>query len=96
MNNKNKLPREAIAMRVTKELHNGNVVNLGIGIPSLCANYLPTDIDIYYQAETGLLGFKELYPKGKGDPNIMDASGNFPVIIPGLVFFDSIESFLLE
>ena len=85
--------RKDIARRAAKFLPNNSIVNLGIGIPSLCANYLPKDIDIYYQAETGLLGFKELYPKGKGDPNIMDASGNFPVVIPGLVFFDSIESF---
>ena len=88
-----RLSRNDIAKKAAQFLPNSSTVNLGIGIPSLCANYLPSNIEVLYHAETGLLGYKDLYEDGKGNPNIMDAGGNFPVEIPGMVFFDSVESF---
>lgn len=88
-----RLSRNNIAKRAARFLPNSSVVNLGIGIPSLCANYLPSNIEVLYHAETGLLGYKDLSEDGKGNPNIMDAGGNFPIEVPGMVFFDSVESF---
>ncbi|MBI21188.1 MAG: succinyl-CoA--3-ketoacid-CoA transferase [Chloroflexi bacterium] len=88
-----RLSRNDIARKAAQFLPNSSIVNLGIGIPSLCANYLPSNIEVLYHAETGLLGYKDLYEGEKGNPNIMDAGGNFPIEVPGMVFFDSIESF---
>ena len=65
MNNKNKLSREAIAMRVTKELLNGNVVNLGIGIPTLCPQFINPDKFIMYHSESGVLNYEKWHQKKK-------------------------------
>ena len=88
-----RLSREDIAKKAARYLPQDSAVNLGIGIPALCANYLPKNTSIRYQAENGLLGYQELWPKGEGNPNIMDAGGNFPKAIAGMAFFDSVESF---
>jgi 3-oxoacid CoA-transferase B subunit len=68
-------------------------VNLGIGIPSLCANYLMPGIEVRYHAENGVVGFRDIYPDGEGDPDLMDAGGRFPKRVPGMAFFDSVTSF---
>ena len=65
MDNKNKLPREAIAMRVTKELHNGNVVNLGIGIPTLCPQFIDPKKFIMYHSEVEYLIMEKWRQKEK-------------------------------
>ena len=70
MNNKNKLSREAIAMRVTKELHNGNVVNLGIGIPTLCPQFINSDKFIMYHSESGVLNYGEMASEKKEHTNL--------------------------
>jgi 3-oxoacid CoA-transferase B subunit len=70
-------------------------VNLGIGIPALCADFLPDGVEVLYHAENGILGFEELSAPGEGDPNMMDAGGKFPKLVPGMAFFDSVESFNL-
>ena len=90
-----RLDRGAVAKRAARDLFDGSTVNLGIGIPALCANFLPDEVELLYHAENGILGFKELSAPGQGDPNLMDAGGNFPKLVPGMAFFDSVESFSL-
>ncbi len=90
-----RLTRQDIARRVARELPDGATVNLGIGIPALCANFVPHGVELRYQAENGILGFGEHYPDGEGDPDVMDAGGKFPKRSPGMAFFDSVESFAM-
>ena len=90
-----RLDRAAIAKRAARDLIDGSTVNLGIGIPALCADFLPDGVELLYHAENGILGFKELSAPGEGDPNLMDAGGKFPKLVPGMAFFDSVESFAL-
>ena len=90
-----RLDRHGIARRAARDLVDGSTVNLGIGIPALCAGYLPDGVELRYHAENGVLGFEELSAPGEGDPNLMDAGGKFPKHVPGMAFFDSVESFNL-
>ncbi|MDP6666140.1 MAG: 3-oxoacid CoA-transferase subunit B [Dehalococcoidia bacterium] len=90
-----RLDRAGIARRAARDLVDGSTVNLGIGIPAMCADFLPDGIELRYQAENGVLGFEELAAPGEGDPNLMDAGGKFPKRVPGMAFFDSVESFNL-
>lgn len=90
-----RLDRAAIARRAARDLVDGSTVNLGIGIPALCADFLPDGVEVLYHAENGILGFEELSAPGEGDPNMMDAGGKFPKLVPGMAFFDSVESFNL-
>ncbi len=88
-----RLTRTDIARRAALDLPDGGTVNLGIGIPALCSELLPDGVELRYQAENGILGFSEMHTKLDGDPNIMDAGGAFPKLVPGMAFFDSVESF---
>lgn len=90
-----RLDRAAIAKRAARDLVDGSTVNLGIGIPAMCADFLPDGIELRYHAENGVLGFEDLAAPGEGDPNLMDAGGSFPKWVPGMAFFDSVESFNL-
>ena len=87
--------RAEIARRAASLLQDGWVVNLGIGIPSLCADYVPAGVHVRYQAENGVLGYGEILPREQGDPDLIDASGNFMAQVPGMAFFDSAESFAM-
>lgn len=88
-----RLTRTDIARRAALDLPDGGTVNLGIGIPAMCSELLPDGVGLRYHAENGILGFSEMDTKLDGDPNIMDAGGNFPKLVPGMAFFDSVESF---
>jgi len=88
-----KLIREVIAKRVAKELREGDVVNLGIGLPTLVANYVPEDIDITFQSENGMLGMGGLASEGNIDENLTNAGGQFITALPGASYFDSSMSF---
>jgi acetate CoA/acetoacetate CoA-transferase beta subunit len=87
--------KEFIARRVAKELKDGDVVNLGIGLPTLVANYVPDGVSITLQAEHGILGAGGAANPGEEDPEIINAGG-FPItVMPGASFFDSATSFAI-
>ncbi|MFO1107277.1 MAG: 3-oxoacid CoA-transferase subunit B [Amaricoccus sp.] len=86
-------PKEIIARRVAQEVHPGTLVNLGIGIPSLVANFLPRDIEVYFQAENGVIGLGARPTEGMEDPNLTDAGGSFVTAVPGAASIDSAMSF---
>lgn len=82
-----------IARRVAKELRDGDVVNLGIGLPTKVANYLPEGIEITLQSENGFLGLGPTPTEDDFDETIVNAGGQFVTILPGGCFFDSATSF---
>lgn len=86
-------PKELIARRVAKELHDGDVVNLGIGLPTMVANYIPQGMDVTFQSENGMLGLGPVPEKGKEDWDLTNAGGNPVTMTTGGVFFDSATSF---
>lgn len=89
------MSRELIIKRVAKELKDGDVVNLGIGMPTMVANYIPADMDITFQSENGFLGLGPAPAEGEEDPLIVNAGGMPVTIVEGGMFFDSSMSFML-
>lgn len=87
--------KQLIARRVAKELKDGDVVNLGIGLPTLVSNYIPEGIEITLQSENGFLGMGPAAPAGEEDCYLVNAGGIHVTINPGGAFFDSAESFLI-
>ncbi len=85
--------REIIARRVALEFKDGDVVNLGIGIPTLAANYLPEGVHITLQSENGMLSMGPAASEDTATNDVTDAGGNLVTILPGGVFFDSSLSF---
>ena len=85
--------KEIIARRVAKELNDGDVVNLGIGLPTLVANYLPEGVEIILQSENGIMGMGPAPAKGEEDVDIVNAGAQYVTINPGAMFFDSATSF---
>jgi len=87
--------REIIAKRVAKELKDGDVVNLGIGLPTLVANYIPEGVDVTFQSENGFVGLGPAPEAGKEDKDLSNAGGQPVTILPGGAFFDSATSFAI-
>jgi acetate CoA/acetoacetate CoA-transferase beta subunit len=87
--------KELIARRVAKELHDDTLVNLGIGLPTQVAKYVPTGLRVYFQSENGIIGFGARPPEGMEDIHLTDAGGAFVSALPGAVSFDSAMSFAL-
>jgi acetate CoA/acetoacetate CoA-transferase beta subunit len=85
--------QEYIAQRVAKELHDGDVVNLGIGLPTLVANYVPHDKAVMFQSENGFVGLGPTPSEENLDPYITNAGGKPVTIKTGGIFFDSATSF---
>ena len=85
--------KEIIARRVAREIPPGALVNLGIGLPTLVAAYLPPGITVLFQTENGLVGVGPRPPKGLENRNLVDAGGGFITAIPGAASFDSTFSF---
>jgi acetate CoA/acetoacetate CoA-transferase beta subunit len=82
-----------IARRIARELRDGMLVNLGIGIPTLVANHLPIDVHVYFQSENGLLGTGPVPEQGMVHPDLTDAGGRPVTALPGASTFDSAMSF---
>jgi len=87
--------REFIARRTAKEFKDGEVVNLGIGMPTMAANYIPKDINIMLQSENGILGLGPNPMAGEEHKDILDAGGKHVTVVKGASFFDSTYSFAL-
>jgi len=86
-------PKELIARRVALELKDGNLVNLGIGIPTLVANYIPEGIQVFFQSENGIIGMGPVPEPGMENPDLTDAGGQYVTALPGAMTFDSAMSF---
>lgn len=82
-----------IAKRVARELKDGSLVNLGIGLPTLVPMYLPPGIDVYFQSENGIIGMAPVPGAGMEEPSLTDAGGGFVGAIPGAASIDSCLSF---
>lgn len=85
--------KELIARRVAQEIRPGMLVNLGIGLPSLVANYVPASMGVFFQAENGVIGLGARPPEGMEEPNLTDAGGGFVSAVPGAASIDSAMSF---
>ena len=87
------LDKVGIAKRIAKEIKDGYYVNLGIGIPTLCANYVPAGIDIVLQSENGILGMGPFPFEGEEDPDMINAGKQTVTLLKGASIFDSAMSF---
>jgi 3-oxoacid CoA-transferase B subunit len=92
---KPRLDREIIAMRVARELQDGDVVNLGIGIPTLCSQFVPEGRSVIYHSESGVLGYGPMAEPGEEDIDLINAGGQFLAQHPGISFFNSADAFAM-
>ena len=85
--------KELIARRVAREIRPGSLVNLGIGLPSMVANFVPASAGVFFQAENGVIGLGARPPEGMEDRHLTDAGGGFVTAVPGAASIDSAMSF---
>jgi 3-oxoacid CoA-transferase B subunit len=90
---KRRLDEQTIALRAAREFPDGSVVNLGYGMPGLCANFIPEGRTIFFQSENGMLGYGGLATDAEKDYEMINASDQPVVSLPGMCFFDSAVSF---
>ena len=89
------LTKEQIAKRIAKEVEHGQYINLGIGIPTLVANYIPSHLDVVLQSENGLLGIGPFPKEADVDPDLINAGKQTITMLPGSAIFNSAESFAM-
>ena len=89
------LTKEQIAKRIAKEVEHGQYINLGIGIPTLVANYIPSHLDVVLQSENGLLGIGPFPKEADVDPDLINAGKQTISMLPGSAIFDSAQSFAM-
>ena len=92
---KTKLSRQQIANRLAQEFQDGWLVNLGIGIPTLCSNYDQGDKEIIYHSENGVIGYGSIYPRGEEDLQLVNAGGQYVSLVPGASIVHHADSFAL-
>ena len=92
---KERLDREIIAMRVARELPDGGYVNLGIGIPTLVSNFVSEDSVVFYHSESGVLNCGPLADEEEQDIDLINAGGQFLQMVPGMAFFSSVDGFAM-
>jgi len=91
-----RLDEQTMALRVAKEFQDGMVVNLGVGIPTLCSNFVPAEREIVFQSENGILGFGPIVTDpDEADENLINAGGQPVQPKPGMAGFDHAESFVM-
>ena len=90
---KTRLDEETIALRAAKEFKDGMVINLGYGMPALCANFIPESRTVFFQSENGILGYGPLGTDEEKDYELINASDQPVTPLPGMCFFDSAASF---
>ena len=89
------LTREQIAERAALEIHDGDTVNLGIGLPTLVANYVPAGIEVVFHSENGMLGVGPFPFEGEEDPDLINAGKQTVTELPGSSYFNSADSFAM-
>ncbi|AMQ57034.1 3-oxoacid CoA-transferase subunit B [Algoriphagus sanaruensis] len=89
------LTKEQIAQRIAREVKNGQYINLGIGIPTLVANYIPSHLEVVLQSENGLLGIGPFPTEDQVDPDLINAGKQTITMVSGSVLFNSAESFAM-
>jgi 3-oxoacid CoA-transferase subunit B len=87
--------KQQMAARAAKEIAPGSIVNLGIGLPTLVADYLPADAGVWFHSENGLLGMGPFPYEGEEDPQLINAGKQTVTVVPGGSFFDSATSFAM-
>ena len=90
---KQPLTRQQMASRIAREFQDGWLVNLGIGIPTLCSNYDQGDKEIIYHSENGVIGYGSIYPKGQEDLHLVNAGGQYVSLLPGASIVHHADSF---
>jgi 3-oxoadipate CoA-transferase beta subunit len=89
------LTRRQMAWRAAQDLHEGNFVNLGIGIPTLAANFVPKTREVIFHSENGVLGLGGAPKPGQEDPNLIDAGKNLTTLVTGGVYVHHADAFLM-
>jgi 3-oxoadipate CoA-transferase, beta subunit len=90
-----RLEPEQIAQRVARDIPDGAYVNLGIGLPTMVANYVPEDREVIYHSENGILGVGPAPPPGEENPELINAGKQYVTLLPGGCYFDNAESFAM-
>ena len=95
MAQKTRLTRQQMANRLAQEFQDGWLVNLGIGIPTLCSNYKQDEKEVIYHSENGVIGYGAIYPRGEEDRHLVNAGGQYVSLVPGASIIHHADSFAI-